>query len=114
MPHSPRSPDFEDLLKSAHSSVLSAGAVLGGAVFVWQAINSAMQDDEDAVAPSAAAGPPEPRQPGDAVLVFGGTGKLGRQVVKKVHISGPNTSLPSAAGPAVCAYILALNNRRGG
>ena len=44
-----------------------------------------MQGDESAASVGEAAPQLKPRQPQNAVLVFGGTGKLGRLVVQKVR-----------------------------
>ena len=68
---------------------------LGGAVVVWGAIRRSMQGEGSTAVLEEAAAEPEPRQPSNAVLVFGGTGKLGRLVVQKAR------SPPSFLTPVV-------------
>ena len=61
--------------------------VLGGAVLLWWAMSGAMgESDLGSASGRQDALPLKRRDPQNAVLVFGGTGKLGRILVKKVCV----------------------------
>ena len=60
---------------------------LGGAVLLWRAMSGAtVEGDLGSATSRKDAVPPKRRDPENAVLVFGGTGKLGRLLVKKVCV----------------------------
>ena len=63
---------------------LIPSAVLGGGALLWQASREGMDGVDAAVRPNMSVDAGNRREPQDAVLVFGSTGKLGRLIVQKV------------------------------
>ena len=71
----------------AKTTLCRCTAVLGGGALLWQASRGSRggMDGADGASQSGLGGPGgKRREPRDAVLVFGSTGKLGRLVVQKV------------------------------
>ena len=63
-------------------------AVVGAGALLWQASRGGMDSADGATQPSLGGALSGQREPSDAVLVFGSTGKLGRLVVQKASRCG--------------------------
>ncbi len=101
-------------VQKVQSAVYVPVAVLGAGALLLQASRGGISGMEGAAEAASGGGPPGQREPNDAVLVFGSTGKLGRLVVQKVIYGCMRLcSMPSCVKQEACERGECMHGCRG-